>query len=342
MSTLIDALYCNEELFDELGDGDFGLECCDGDQKTELFGERDLVFDGDEDELARLLVKEESGGCVGVIEDAEVVEDRSRAVEWLVKVNCYFGFSPLTCVLAVDYFDRFARSLGLRSDKPWMGQLVAVACLSLAAKMEEVEVPLLLDLQVEECKYVFEAKTVQRMELLILSTLKWKMNPVTPVCYFDHIFRRIGVRTNLHWEFLWRCERLLLSVIVDSRYKCYAPSVLATATMLYVIQEVEPCNSLKFQNQLMDVLKLSKEKVDGCYKFLIELFSNDVLVHDLTRKWRYNSAPSNPRSPSAVINMSFSCENSSDSWEVMASTFVSSSEPPFKRCRAQDQLMRLH
>ncbi|KAF9592105.1 hypothetical protein IFM89_011943 [Coptis chinensis] len=48
-----------------------------------------------------------------------------------------------------------------------MTQLAAVACLSVAAKVEETQVPLLLDLQVEETKYVFEAKSIQRMELLV-------------------------------------------------------------------------------------------------------------------------------------------------------------------------------
>ncbi|XP_028095777.1 cyclin-D3-1-like, partial [Camellia sinensis] len=107
--------------------------------------------------------------------------------------------------------------------------------------------------QVEESKFVFEAKIIQRMELLVLSTLQWKMNPVTPLSFVDHIVRRFGFETDLHLEFLWRCERLLLSAITDSRFGCYLPSVLAAATMLHVIKEVEPSNVLDCQNELMDV-----------------------------------------------------------------------------------------
>ncbi|XP_028087599.1 uncharacterized protein LOC114288303 [Camellia sinensis] len=58
---------------------------------------------------------------------------------------------------------------------------------------------------VEESKFVFEAKIIQRMELLVLSTLQWKMNPVTPLSFVDHIVRRFGFETDLHLEFLWRC-----------------------------------------------------------------------------------------------------------------------------------------
>ncbi|KAF8695009.1 hypothetical protein HU200_037791 [Digitaria exilis] len=35
--------------------------------------------------------------------------------------------------------------------------------------------------QVGESRYVFESKTIQRMELLVLSTLKWRMQAVTPL-----------------------------------------------------------------------------------------------------------------------------------------------------------------
>jgi hypothetical protein len=51
------------------------------------------------------------------------------------------------------------------------------------------------------------------MELLVLSTLQWKMHPVTPLSFLEHITRRLGMKTHLHWEFLRRCERLLLSVV---------------------------------------------------------------------------------------------------------------------------------
>lgn len=72
---------------------------------------------------------------------------RQQAVEWMLKVNAHYGFSALTAILAVNYLDRFLSSYYQR-DKPWMIQLVAVTCLSLAAKVEETQVPLLLDLQV--------------------------------------------------------------------------------------------------------------------------------------------------------------------------------------------------
>ena len=41
----------------------------------------------------------------------------------------------------------------------------------------------------------------------------------------------------------------------------YLPSILATVTMLHVIKEVDPCNQLESQNQLMAVLKTNEVRM---------------------------------------------------------------------------------
>jgi hypothetical protein len=62
-------------------------------------------------------------------------------------VQEYYGFLPLTAYLAVNYMDRFLSLHRLPQEDGWAMQLLAVTCLSLAAKMEETLVPSLLDLQ---------------------------------------------------------------------------------------------------------------------------------------------------------------------------------------------------
>uniref|UniRef100_A0A2P2J1P0 B-like cyclin n=1 Tax=Rhizophora mucronata TaxID=61149 RepID=A0A2P2J1P0_RHIMU len=213
-----------------------------------------------------------------------------------------------------------------------MIQLVAVTCLSLAAKVEETQVPLLLDLQVEETTYVFEAKTIQRMELLVLSALKWKMQPVTPVSFLDHIIRRLGLKSHLLWEFLRRCERLLLSVLTDSRSVSYPPSVLATSIAMHVIEQAEPFNSVDCHKQFPGILKVcEQEKLKGCYEFILELSKTATGKYN---KRKYEPIPS---SPSGVIEADLSCDSSNDSWALGSSSVSSSPEPLFKKSRTQDQ-----
>jgi cyclin D1/2/4, plant len=61
-------------------------------------------------------------------------------------------------------------------------QLLSLACVSVAAKMEETHVPLLLDLQSLDggSRFLFEPRTVRRMELLLMSALQWRVQGITP------------------------------------------------------------------------------------------------------------------------------------------------------------------
>ena len=74
--------------------------------------------------------------------------------------------------------------------KDWSLQLLSVACISLAAKMEETTVPLLLDLQVMEPRFLFTAMTVQKMELLVMAVLKWRLRVVTPFSFLDYFMSK--------------------------------------------------------------------------------------------------------------------------------------------------------
>ncbi|XWS62941.1 hypothetical protein CRYUN_Cryun06bG0053800 [Craigia yunnanensis] len=356
-SFFLDALYCEEEKWEEEDDEtDVGevlqeesSRGCNNARNPSLFPllllEQDLFWE--DEELLSLFSKEIQQQPAHLnpsnVETYEfLARARREAVEWILKVNARYGFTTLTAVLAINYLDRFLSGFQFQRDNPWMIHLVPVTCLSLAAKVEETQVPLLLDLQVEETKYVFEAKTIQKMELLVLSTLKWKMHPITPLSFLDHIIRRLGLKTHLHWEFLRRCDLLLLCLISDSRSVHYLPSVLATATMMHVIDQVETFNPIDYQNQLLSVLKISKEKVNDCYKLILDLSTrpqNNAYSNPHPHKRKLETVPS---SPSGVIDAAFSSDSSNDSWAVGSSVSVSSScEPPFKKSRAQKQGMPL-
>ncbi|KAH0695603.1 hypothetical protein KY284_015657 [Solanum tuberosum] len=211
----------------------------------------------------------------------------------MLTVIGHYGFNALTAVLAVNYFDRFISGVLFQKVKPWMSQLVAVACLSIAAKVEEIQVPLLLDLQVSNPKYVFEAKTIQKIELL------------------------------------GKCENIILGIITDSRLLHYPPSVIATVTLLYVINEIEPCNAVDYLNQFMAVLKVRKDSIDECHDLILELMGIFGSKIYQTHKRKCQSIPG---TPDGVIDAYFSCESSNYSLAV-APSVSSLPEPQSKRSR---------
>lgn len=150
---IFDALYCEEERFDECLGSVFDFKEPEIEDFSKIrknpFAEHDLFWE--DEELAALLSKEKKQAHLIYDEtnpDASLKTMRNEAVKWILKVVGYYGFNALTAVLAVNYYDRFITSVFFQRDKPWMSQLVAVACLSVAAKVEETQVPLLLDLQV--------------------------------------------------------------------------------------------------------------------------------------------------------------------------------------------------
>ncbi|CAH9089950.1 unnamed protein product [Cuscuta epithymum] len=336
----LDGLLCDEE---RLGDDSGEWSCFENEhhfvklnvKKSLSFFESDLSWD--DDELSALLSKEREpffgSGTLDV--DGPLMVARNEALGWMFNVIGHYGFNALTAVLAVNYFDRLICGVSFQKDNPWMSQLAAVACLSIAAKVEEIDVPLLLDFQVTDSKYMFDAKTIQRMELLVLSTLNWRMNPVTPISFFDHIIRRFGFKDNLHCDFLRCCEGIILSIITDSRLLHYLPSVIATATMLIAFEEIELNNAAEYHDELITILKINKEVVDECYNVILEVNPRDKHCQNLKRKYQ-----SVPGSPDGVIDAYFSCESSNDSWAFNPSV-TSSPEPLYKRSRSQDQRMRV-
>ncbi|KAF2324332.1 hypothetical protein GH714_012612 [Hevea brasiliensis] len=317
---LNDALYCSEENWEEeVREGYFHQEeeqgdsyCCNDNKKQDCSAvllEQDLYWE--EEELSSFFAKQEQNQLYDQLEtNPSLAEARREAVNWMLKVNAHYSFTALTAVLAVNYLDRFLFSFHLQTKKPWMTQLAAVACLSLAAKVEET--------QVEDSRYVFEAKTIQRMEILVLSTLQWRMNPITPLSFVDFIARRLGSKGYLCSEFLWRYSRSMH----------YLPSVIATAAMLHVINGVEPFLGAEYESQLLGILGIDKNKMDDCSQLIIEMASRDPGSRSNKRKFI-----SIPGSPNGVMDVSFSSDSSNDSWAV-ASPLSSSPEPLSKKSRA--------
>ncbi|XP_043713750.1 cyclin-D3-1-like [Telopea speciosissima] len=220
---------------------------------------------------------------------------RRKAVDWIRKVHAYYSFGPLSAYLSINYLDRFLSAYELPRGKSWMMQLLAVACLSLATKMDEKEVPLPLDLQIGDSKFVFEARTIKRMELLVLSTLEWRMQAVTPFSFIDNFLRQINDDEQLPPKMsLSRAVQLISSTIKGIDFLDFRPSEVAAAVAISVSSE----------NQTVDIDKavscfihVKKERVLKCLELI-----QDVSLISESCKVPSASAPSVPQSPIGVLD----------------------------------------
>ncbi|KAI3806694.1 hypothetical protein L1987_22608 [Smallanthus sonchifolius] len=199
---------------------------------------------------------------------------RQQTVDSISKVHAQFNFGPLCAYLSVNYLDRFLAVYELPDNKPWMMQLLAVTCLSLAAKMEETEIPTILDLQGCESRFVFEAKTIQRMELIVLSTLKWRMQSVTPFSFIDSFIRKLNdggqsqsqSQTN-SGSLILKSTQLILGLIQGIDFLEFQPSEIAAAVAISVVGiEVDktPISALCEHLKKERVLKCLEVVIKGC------------------------------------------------------------------------------
>ncbi|XP_074308501.1 cyclin-D4-1-like [Silene latifolia] len=204
---------------------------------------------------------------------------RKEAFHWIFKAHCYHSFGPLSLCLAVNYLDRFLSVRELPRDKDWTVQLLAVACLSIAAKIEETSMPLSLELQVGDPKYVFEAKTIQRMELLVLDTLQWKMNAVTPCSFLDYSLNQLSNHNphSIIHKYLFsmtkvinRSMELILCTMKGIDYLEFKASEIAAAVAMSVAAEIQ---AVDIDKPTYCFTHLNKDRVLKCVEMIKEMLS---------------------------------------------------------------------
>ncbi|KGN51205.1 cyclin-D1-1 [Cucumis sativus] len=206
---------------------------------------------------------------------------RADSVAWILKVQAYYGFQPLTAYLSVNYLDRFLYSRRLPETNGWPLQLLSVACLSLAAKMEEPIVPSFVDLQIEGAKYIFEPRTIRRMELLVLTTLNWRLRSVTPFSFIGFFAYKVDPTGTFSSFLNSRSTEIILSNTRDATFLEYWPSCIAAAALLCAANEIPNLTLLNPEHAQSWCNGLSKDKIVGCYR----------LMQPLTLESRRRKAP---------------------------------------------------
>lgn len=203
---------------------------------------------------------------------------RAESVAWILKVQEYYGFLPLTAYLAVNYMDRFLSLHRLPQEDGWAMQLLAVTCLSLAAKMEETLVPSLLDLQVEgTSRYdCFEPGTVGRMELLVLMALNWRLRSVTPFTFVDFFACKVDPGGRHTRCLIARATQVILAAMHDVEFLDHCPSSMAAAAVLCAIGETPSLESVSPGAAVSWCIGLAEEGISSCYRLMQRLVIGNV------------------------------------------------------------------
>ncbi|XP_066335996.1 cyclin-D5-1-like [Miscanthus floridulus] len=197
---------------------------------------------------------------------------RRATVEWIFETRAYFGFSHRTAYLAVSYMDRFCLHRCMdRSVMPWAARLLAVACVSLAAKMEEYRAPALSEFRADN-EYDFSSVSIRRMELLVLSTLGWRMGDVTPLDYLPCLSSRLrrGDGSGGGGLVAAKAAALIFSAAEAASVLDYRPSTVAVAAVLAAAHGPMAKEALESKmSSLSPSCLLDKGDVHACYSTML-------------------------------------------------------------------------
>ncbi|CAG7885386.1 cyclin-D5-1 isoform X1 [Brassica rapa] len=225
----------NEQQQDDDDDDETKIERSDEQRKPHCFA---TIGDDDEDYVAELARKENRRFDDDDDKPTKTTSslDRLIAIDWILTTRTRFGFQHQTAYIAISYLDLFLqkRFIGLQKDESWAIRLLSVASLSLAAKMEERVVPGLSQYPQDQ-DFVFKPDVIRKTELLILSTLDWKMSLITPFHYLNYFLAKISPDRNQSVSkelVLLRSSESLLALTKEISVTDYRQFVVAAATTL--------------------------------------------------------------------------------------------------------------
>ncbi|XAR48421.1 hypothetical protein NMG60_11031243 [Bertholletia excelsa] len=230
----------------------------------------------EEEHVQFLLKREDNGGLRRRESWSPAVDEwikcaRSDAIAWILKTSQSFGFQYQTAYLTVTYFDRFLSRRVIDREKRWAICLLQVACLSLAAKMEHRRAPAPSEFQLED--YDFDRKMINRMELLVLSTLEWRLISVTPFPYIHYFARKFSTEGSPPPEnIISTAVEHILAVTRDEDFMCRRPSAMAGAATLVALDRKLTRQALEIKiNTMTPGNFLEIGEVFSCYSRMKDL-----------------------------------------------------------------------
>ncbi|WOK91899.1 hypothetical protein Cni_G00590 [Canna indica] len=188
---------------------------------------------------------------------------RREAVSLVLQVQSDCNLEPIIAYLAISYIDRYLTKREIPRGKPWVVRLLSISCLSLASKMNTNSIAV-SDFQRKE-GFIFDSQTIQRMELLVLGALDWRMLSITPFSFlrFFITFFPPG-QLPLLQTLKAQATQIILKAQIEIKMLEFKPSVVAASALLSAAYEFFPNQFLAFRAALTSCEFVNKEKLWEC------------------------------------------------------------------------------
>ncbi|KAL2589183.1 hypothetical protein AAZV13_13G213600 [Glycine max] len=161
-----------------------------------------------------------------------------EAISLILQVQVSCKLDQFVAYLAINYLHRFMSCQEIPQGKPWFLRLLVISCLSLASKMKNTTLSI-LDMQKEGC--YFKAQSIQRMELLILGALKWRMRSITPFSFLHFFISLAEIKDqSLKQTLKNRASEIIFNAQNGIKFLEYKPSTIAATSLIFASHELFP------------------------------------------------------------------------------------------------------
>ncbi|CAA7013433.1 unnamed protein product [Microthlaspi erraticum] len=192
---------------------------------------------------------------------------RSILIDWLVEVAEEYRLLPETLYLAVNYVDRYLSGNAMTKQNL---QLLGISCMMIAAKYEEVFVPL-----VEDFCYITDNTYLKNelleMESSVLNYLKFELTTPTAKCFLRRFVRAAQGKKEVP-SLLFECLASYLTELslLDYAMLRYAPSLVA-ASAVFLAQYILHPATRPWNATLEHYTSYRAKHLEACVKKLLQL-----------------------------------------------------------------------
>ncbi|KAL0354179.1 UNVERIFIED_CONTAM: putative cyclin-D6-1 [Sesamum angustifolium] len=177
------------------------------------------------------------------------------------------GIDTFSSYLATNYMDRFLSTHSIPDGKPWILKVVAISCISLALKMRKTEFSVsdLLDAG----GFIVDFLTIERMEMLILGALKWRMRSVNPFSFANYFVTFFKSKDDSSIQALKnRAFAIILKAQNDVKLLEFKPSVISASALLVAAHELFPVQLPSFRDAICSCSYVNKANLVQCYDLM--------------------------------------------------------------------------
>ena len=209
-------------------------------------------------------------------DDSCYIRCRRTLVVWMLQVCEELEFTNGTAFQAIGLMDRVFVSERLNdASKQGSFQLIAMACIMIAAKLEEVDakVPTLCYLN-DLSDNTYTVRALQQAEVSILQFLQWNLHFITPICYMKYFLRKMATGIPLVDQETHTTVVLLLGLALqDHRFISYRPSLLCAACLAcarHVVLQQHAVPGVPWDEHMAYAVDYKLQELEGCCGQLME------------------------------------------------------------------------